>query len=401
MSQPQGRFKVSVLHVIVYATMFFFGLVENLKGVVFPLIKTEFNIPYSEQGGLVSLTWFGYVAFCLLASLFLNRYGVKRSLMTGYALVCFGALLTLSAPSFAAVSLALMIINTGFGFFEVGTNAMGTVVFTQRSALMMNLLHFFYGLGAVLGPQIAGWLTDALHYSWRQSYMTIMLPLAFVLLFIAFTKFDTGAKQETEENQPRLTFVGALKSPVVWLFCCVLGFMEVIEFGAANWGGLYLQDVFQLDPRVEGARFVSFFYILFTLSRLFSGMVIERTGCLKSLRYALAASLGLFLLGFGMGQYGMWILPLTGGLIAIMWPTLMAVAMQVFGSDAPVATSAIITVSGAINGLFQLVIGLTNHYIGYAWGYRSCVLYALVALLILRTLTKRVSAVINPVSSPG
>jgi hypothetical protein len=33
---------------------------------------------------------------------------------------------------------------------------------------------------------------------------------------------------------------------MVWLFAVTLGFMEVIEFGAANWGGLYLKDVYAL-----------------------------------------------------------------------------------------------------------------------------------------------------------
>jgi fucose permease len=216
MSQPQNRsVNAAVLYAIVYATMFFFGLVENLKGVVFPLVKTEFRVPYHEQGGLVSLTWFGYVAFCFLAALFLSRFGVKRSLLTGYALVCTGALLTLSAPSFFAVSLTLMIVNSGFGFFEVGANALGTVAFTSRAALMMNLMHFFYGLGAILGPQIAGLLTDTLQFSWRQVYLIVILPLILVACFIAVTRFEVNAKDDNKPAQPRLTFFGALKDPMV------------------------------------------------------------------------------------------------------------------------------------------------------------------------------------------
>lgn len=165
--------------------------------------------------------------------------------------------------------------------------------------------------------------------------------------------------------------------------------MEVIEFGAANWGGLYLRDVYGLDPRVTGAGFVSLFYILFTLSRLFSGWMIERVGYLRSLQMAVVATMLSFLVGFAAGRGGIWVLPVTGLFIAIMWPTVMAVAMQVFAGDAPVATSAIITISGAINGVFQLVIGLTNHYAGFAWGYRSCLLYAAVVLVMLQLLSRQ------------
>ncbi len=68
---------------------------------------------------------------------------------------------------------------------------------------------------------------------------------------------------------------------------------------------------------------------------------------------------------------------------------MMAVAMHVFGADAPAVTSVIITVSGAINGVFQMVIGLTNQYAGKSWGYRSSLLYAGVVLVMLFLLSQK------------
>jgi fucose permease len=383
--------RTALLFIIIYATMFLFGLVENIKGVSFPLIKTEFGASYDSQGGLVSMTWFGYVLFCLAASLFLHRFGSKKAVMAGYVLVAVGAIATLFAPSFWAAGLTLLVVNAGFGFFEVGTNALATVVFTARAALLMNLMHFFYGFGAILGPKTAGLLTDSFNYSWREVYIAILVPVALVFFFILFTRINgQGGEPGAAEAPARISFLTILRSPVVWLFCLALGFMEVVEFGAANWGGLYLKDVYGLDPRVTGASFVSMFYILFTISRLFSGLAIERIGYVRSLYIALGATAALFLAGFGLGEAGIWVLPFTGFFIAILWPTIMAVAMQVFGSDSPAVTSVIITLSGAVNGVFQLVIGLTNQYAGPAWGYRSCFLYALLAILMLYMLTRRV-----------
>ena len=64
------KYKHYILFFIAYATMFFFGFVDNIKGVAFPLIKKEFGASYESQGGLVSFTWFGYVIFCFIASIF-------------------------------------------------------------------------------------------------------------------------------------------------------------------------------------------------------------------------------------------------------------------------------------------------------------------------------------------
>jgi fucose permease len=381
--------RMVLLFIIIYATMFLFGLVENVKGVSFPLIKAEFGAQYDSQGGLVSMTWFGYVLFCLAASLFLHRFGTKKAVLAGYLLVAVGGIATLFAPSFWAAGLTLLVVNAGFGFFEVGANALATVVFTARAALLMNLMHFFYGFGAILGPKAAGVLTDSFNYSWRGVYTVILIPVALVFFFILFTRFTAqNGESSAAESPARVSFLTILRSPIVWMFCLTLGFMEVIEFGAANWGGLYLQDVYNQDPRVVGASFVSMFYILFTVSRLFSGLAIEKIGYVRSLYISLVGTIILLAVGFGLGEAGIWVLPFSGFFIAIMWPTIMAVAMNVFGSDSPAVTSVIITVSGAVNGVFQLVIGLTNQYAGPAWGYRSCLLYALLAIFLLYRLSK-------------
>ncbi len=385
------RKRTVLLYAIIYATMFLFGLVENIKGVSYPLIKSEYGVDYESQGGLVSLTWFGYVLFCLAASLFMQRFGIKKSILAGYLLVGGGAIATLAAPTFWTAAAALLVINAGFGFFEVGSNAMGTVVFVGKAALMMNLMHFFYGFGAILGPKSAGVLTDTFAFSWRQVYIAMLIPVGLVFIFILATRFNGRTTDEEADEKPsKITFFGALKMPIVWFFCLTLGFMEVIEFGAANWGGLYLKDVYGLDPRVAGASFVSLFYVLFTVSRLFSGLAIEKIGYLRSLFLALGCTILVYLVGFLLGEQGIWILPASGFFIAIMWPTMMAVAMNVFGADAPAVTSVIITVSGAINGVFQMVIGLTNQYAGEAWGYRSSLLYAGVVLVMLFLLSRKI-----------
>jgi fucose permease len=387
-----SKYRTAVLYLIIYATMFLFGMIENVKGVAYPLIKAEFGVNYDSQGGLVSTAILGYVLFCLVASIFLHRYGTKRSILAGYLAVCIGAVATMLAPSFWTAAATLLLVNAGFGFFEVGANALASVVFTSRAALMMNLMHFFYGFGAIAGPKFAGVLTDTFHLSWRQVYLAVIIPTAVIFFFILFTRFhglaDTGESGSVKTE--KISFRAALRNPIVWLFCLTLGFMEVFEFGAANWGGLYLNDIYGLDPRVVGASFVSLFYIQFTIARLFGGLIIEKVGYMPSLIASVIGTMAVFLLGFVLGENGIWVLPTTGLFIGVMWPTLMAIAMRFFGPDAPTITSIIITISGAVNAVFQFVIGLTNYFAGEAWGYRSCLVYAGITLILLIALAGRI-----------
>lgn len=391
MQENGKRNNLAVLYVIVYATMLIFGLVENIKGVSYPMIKAEFGVNYAEQGGLVSLTWMGYVAFCLAAGFFQSRFGIKKSLLAGYLLICLGAVATLLAPTFWMAAATLVIVNAGFGFFEVSSNSLGSAIFGKRAALSMNLMHFFYGFGAIAAPKAAGLLLSGLNFTWRQVYLAVIIPVAAMFLFVLFTRFKKVERAgDGGEAKPGLTFQRALMHPLVWGFALALGLMEVIEFGAANWGGLYLRDVYGLDPAVAGASFVSLFYILFTLSRLLSGLAIEKAGYERSLLAATGLTAAVFLAGFLLGRGGIWLLPVTGLFIGLMFPTMIAVAMKAFGRDAPQATGAIITLAGLVNGICQYAIGRTSQFFGNPWGYRSCLLYALLAMAAFFLLTARI-----------
>jgi fucose permease len=373
---------------IIYGTMTIFGLVENIKGVSYPLIKAEFNASYEQQGLMVSLLAVSYVVFCTLGGIFLGHFGVKRALLSGFIGLGLGLSAVFFMSRFWSVAGALLLVFAGFGFFEIGLNALASQVFTSKAALLMNLLHFFYGFGAVLGPKIAGFLSGRAGLGWRQIYI-LSLPLAGLFFILAaITRFpETGGAARKTGNA---TFFTALKTPMVWVFGITLGLMVIIEMITVNWGGLYFQDVYGLDPRTSGASFISGFFILFSLSRFLSGFLVEKIGYLRSL---LGASLAAALIcgaGFLSGARAIWILPALGFFLAIMWPTLMAVAIGFFGSRSPVMTSAIIVIAGATNAAVQLLVGLTNRFLGAAWGYRSSFVYTLLLIGAILFLKSRV-----------
>jgi fucose permease len=383
-----------LLFFIIYGTMLIFGLIENIKGVSYPLIKAEFNASYEQQGLMVSLLSSGYVFFCMVAGFFLARFGVKRALLSGFICIALGLLAVSFMPRFWTVAAALFLVFAGFGFFEVGINALATQVFTSRAALFMSLAHFFYGVGAVIGPQGAGILTGMGNLGWRQIYLLSVPLLALFFIPTLLARFPGKSGEAPGPDSPsgegkRLSFLSALKTPMVWIFSAALGLMVIVEMGSTNWGSLYFQDVYGFDPRTRGAGFVSGFFILFTISRLVSGFLIEKIGYMRSLIGAAGMVILIFALGFGLGARGIWILPALGFFIAIMWPTTMAVVIGFFGRDAAVMSSAIIVLGGAINAVMQLFIGLTNRYLGAAWGYRSCLVYALLLMGVLLFLQRR------------
>ena len=378
------------LFFILFGAMIVFGYIENIKAVSYPLIKTEFDISYEQQGVMVSILSFGSVLFCLAGGILLGSLGVKKTLNAGLIIMLAGLAGAFFMPGLVPVAGALFLTSAAFGIFEVSLNALAAQVFTFRAALLMSILHFFYGAGSSLSPRIAGALATILN--WRMTYL-LSVPLVLIVLIPSF--FTHFPRQESEGEDAitggtvkKTSFFTALKTPMVWVFSAALGLMIGVELSSANWAGLYFQDVYNLDPKKSGAAFISNFYILFTISRLLCGFVIEKIGYLRSLFIAASAVVIVFVLGFSLEEKGIYVLPALGFFVAVFWPTSMATAMGYFRKDAPVMISAIIVIVGTMNSGIQLLIGLVNRLAGPAWGYRSCLFYALLIIAALLFLAR-------------
>ena len=391
------KFQKTMLFFLLFGTMLLFGLIENIKGVSYPLIKGEFNASWEQQGLMVSVLSAAYVCFSIIAGIFLGRFGIKPSFMFGYVALCLGLFSVFFMPGFFAVTGSLFLVFAGFGFFEVGVNALAARVFVTKTALLMNLLHSFYGIGAMLGPKAGGIIASGGNFGWRHTYL-FSLPLALAVFIPAiFIRFPESSLEESGtgmeaagNNAERKSFFDALKSPRVWLMSITLGLAVVIEMNSANWGPLYFQDVYNFNPSTDGATFLTAFFLLFTISRIICGPLVERIGYIRTLLGVACVIFVIFLAGFFLGAKGIYVLPVLGFFVALLWPTIMAVAIVSFGRDAPVFSSAMIAIGGLVNAAVQYLIGITNRVLGSAWGYRSSIIYTVLLILALLLLSQQI-----------
>ena len=372
-----------LLYLFLFSSMFLFGYVENIKGVSFPLIKAEFDISYAIQGAMVSSMSFGYTLFCLVGGILIGKFGVKNALTAGYIFLVFGLIGVFFMPRFLLVAATLFLLAAGFGFLSVGLNALAAQVFSTRAALLLSLLHFFYGAGSSISPRAAGVLATS--FDWRYAYL---LSVVLVLVLFIPSLFAGFPKVEDKETK-KAGFLTAFKTPMVWVFSITLGISVVVEMWSPNWSGLYFQDMYHLDPKTSGAAYISNFFILFTVSRLVSGFAIEKIGYIQSLFIAAAAMLIIFILGFMLGAKSIYVLPIIGYFCAILWPTILATAMGYFRKDAPIMISAMIVISGAFNASMQFLIGMINRLAGPVWSYRGCIFFTLLLLASLTVLARR------------
>jgi fucose permease len=202
------------------------------------------------------------------------------------------------------------------------------------------------------------------------------------------SKNETGKVLADGFHPDEISFWIALKEPMVWLFGLIMGVACSIEACSVAWSGLYYQDVFGMEIGSEGAAFLSAFFVFYTLSRFFGGFFAEKIGLIKIIITASIAIPILLAASFFLGRPGVYLLPVSGIFVALVYPSILAVSIGVFKEKAQAMSPAIISIAFVLNGIAQYGFGLSNRFIGPAWAYRSCIVYGVLLLLLTLRLGK-------------
>lgn len=418
-----------VVFIVCYGVFFFFGAIESSESIYYSLMKSELEIPYRIQGWLVSMGSYSFILGSPIVGYLMTLVDVKPILILGFSFYIAAYLLLYFFKQLGIVFVSLFIEGIGAVLLDVGMNTLSTVLFPKHRGVMMNSLHFFYGAGCVLGPAYSSRIFLVLKQGYRGIFLGLIAFAVIGFLLTVFTRLslrvDSSAERLIEEEvvgdvesvkvvddvesvkvagntesmkvtdvvdssspsvqtestakplpaneQPSektpLTLWRSFITPMVWLLGVNMGAVYGIESVTVNWGPLYLKEKFGMLPEHEGTRFVSLFYVFYTLARLVTGFAVDWLGdALGMLAFNVLLVL-LYIVAFSLQRRGVWLLAFSGFLISPFYPTSITVPMEVFGGDTKNTISVILCIALVVNALIQVVIGYVDEYVGPQWGY--------------------------------
>ena len=326
--------------------------------------------------GFMSATFFGGIAA--------SHFGLKKVIAFGFLTAAFSIFAMGYINSFLYLILLMTFLGIGLGSVEIGANSLGAKIFVERSGMMMNMLHLFFGIGASIGPRYAGWLIS-LGFEWHQIYLTALILILFLLLFLFLTKFPREIENDKKDN---IAVKEIVKQKKVWLFAAVLGSAVVAEIAIGSWlvNFLHIERAF---TTASASTYLSLFFIVFTIGRLVGGYFTEHIGYIKILVYFAAATLMLFIIGLLVkADYGAFFFSAAGFFISIMFPTIMAVIMNEFKSGVSSYMGFIITFASAINMVSNWLIGKLNDLFGVFTGFASISFFIFMIIVFLYFLSR-------------
>jgi fucose permease len=347
------------LALLLLGTMIFFALFDSPKNILIPAFKQTFEIGNTIMGSLVFASSLSFTIMTYFSGKICEKLGHKKMIvgsLFGLALVALGIWRVESSLAFAVLFVGQSIFIAPLVF---GLNTMVPLIPVRNSALLMNLLHFCYSLGAMTMSKSIGQLLGT-GVAWPRIYLFTSLGLIGVVGFNLFASYPTGQNQVQPHGKTEGTL--SLKNPLLLGVIGAFSASIVAETTIGQWFSNYMVEGFSFEVN-QAANLLFYYLALHAIGRLIGGFVAGRFGTQKTLVCSLAAACVLTLTGILLKEQGLFLIAGAGLFLSINYPTSLLLAQSLFPTQSMRATSLVLTSISFINMFTGIVVGVLNDQI--------------------------------------
>lgn len=294
------------------------GLWDGSRGVILPHFLSDLKLTAATGATIFSSGSLGFLVCSLTFGSLTRRFGLKPVATGGFLLFAAALALFFTQREPLFLTIAVMMMGAGMGLVELSSGIPISILYGEKQHGILNLLHGFFGLGALSGSLLAA-LFLGYGASWRAPYL-LALGLLVVWTLI-FRRLPTLTLPQPPKSKAGMGTM--LRDPLVWIATFTLSAAVAAEVGVGLWLPSYLQQEKGLGEAVS-AFGLTIFFVGFTATRLLASWLVNIVGPIRSV-------MGLGLIGV-LGLAALLVLPgswyalsaLAGAGVAIAFATCVA-----------------------------------------------------------------------------
>ena len=361
---------IHLLIIIIYLAFISLGLPDAVFGGSWPTMYLEFDVPVSFAGIVTTIISLGTIISSLQSDKMTFRFGTGKVTAISVAMTAIALFGFSISHSFLALCLWAIPYGLGAGGVDASLN---NYVALHYSSRVMSWLHCMWGVGAMTGPYVLGfvlvgggiWNTGYRVIALLQLLLTIVLVCSLPLWKKRETVIDETGEEVTAKalTMKEIFSIKGAKEIMIAFFCyCAL------EQTTGLWASSYL--VLHKGVSTEtAASYASMFYIGMTVGRFFSGFLTAKFNDKQMIR------LGMSILVFGVGilflpmsEYVALIAFILIGLgCAPIYPCIIHSTPDIFGADKSQAIIGVQMASAYVGTLLMPpLFGLLANHISVA-----------------------------------
>lgn len=342
----------ALLLAIIYLAFISLGLPDSLLGSGWPTMQKDFGVPSSYAGYVSMSISFMTIISALIAPTIIKKVRTQWIVVFSIFLTVIGLMGFSFATSYAM--LFLFVVPYGFGAGSVDS-ALNNYVAKHYSSAVMNFLHCFYGMGAMISPCIMSLALSKAH--WNEGYRWTACIQAGIML-VCLLSVPLWKKNNAEEEDNGHDSAGireALKIPgviptLVAFFAYCAG-----EATCFLWTSSYFTGTKDISAGTAAA-FGSLIFGGLMLGRLVSAFVSERLGDRLLIRTGIAVEfIGILLIFLPFESY----IPAAAGFVITgigmgpVYPAIQHMAPVNFGRKNSAAVIGLQMASAYIGSTFM------------------------------------------------
>jgi len=359
--------------------MFFvFAMTTDAVGVIIPKVVEQFQLSLTEAAA------FHYVPmiFIGLSGLFLGRLadkvGRKKVILAGLALYTLACIAFALGDNFMFYLLLLGVCGLSIGLFKTGALALLGDISSNAEGhtKLMNRVEGFFGLGAIAGPALVGILIAA-NMAWTQLYLLAGLICAILLVLAWRMEYPAYQPQQQTSLFQSLVLV---KDKYALGFSLAIACYVATEVAIFVWLPTLLQQ-YEGQYTTLAAHAITVFFILRTVGRFLAEWLLSRFNWTVLLAWFGSAIFICFALSMlGGVDWALWLMPLSGLFMSMMYPTLNSKGISCFERHQHGAVAGLILAFTALAAaLGPLLMGLVGDLFGNVrYGFYLATVFALV-----------------------
>lgn len=265
----------SLLVAVIYLIFISLGLPDSLLGSGWPTMQIDFGVPSSYAGYVSMAISFLTIISALISPKLINKFHTKWIVIFSIFLTVFGLLGFSISSQYWILFIFAVPYGLGAGAIDASINH---YVANNYSSSVMNFLHCFYGVGAVISPNIMAAALKSAH--WNEGYRwTAYIQTGILLVCMA----SLPLRKKNETSTDKTTEMGegikaTLKVPGVILTLIAFFSYSSGEAICFLWTSSYFAGTNSELSSEIAASFGSLIFGGLMIGRLISGFISNKFG---------------------------------------------------------------------------------------------------------------------------
>jgi fucose permease len=355
---------------------FAFGAITNVAGAIIPKIRDTYEVSSSLSSLLAAVFFIAYGLTSIPWGMLMDKIGKRQTLIWSSVITTLGVALFAAVPGFSINMLSMFLCGLGITGIQVALNPLVNEI-SEPAKYSRNLTLFMVvnGLGGYLAPQIVTVIKNQ-NLDWTATYWVFTVISLVMLLAISLPEYPKDSKDKKKSAKAKSRTLELLSSkPLIYAYALGIFLYVGVEVGVANTIAFLLEDKFKIteffagtdnagsrgpvldlyisllttlgqsDNLVEGIKnlVISNYWGGLLVGRLIGSAVLDRISGRKAIMIYIAfAAASLYMALQGGLEQALWVLPLVGFFISIMFPTIYSMATHSFSKDYSSAISGIL-----------------------------------------------------------